>query len=183
MSRILGETMKNRTSVVIGAVLVVIGIFAIFNSIFHINLWNYIFPLLIIAFGVFIITRESSISENTKFIFKFIGEITKNGYWQVSSQEIWCFVGDMTFDFRQAEFPEGETEIKIIGFVTDIDVIKSDSAALKFNGNSFISSSKVNGDKQDHFLSPFVFQDSEYTLTNKKVNLKVWSFVGEHKIN
>jgi predicted membrane protein len=175
--------MKNRTSLIIGSGLVLIGFFSIFDSLFHINLWAFLFPVLLIAFGVFIITRQSSVSENTQFVFKFIGEITKNGYWQVSAQEIWCFVGDMTFDFHQAEIPDGETEIKIIGFVTEIDVIKPDSAALKFSGNSFISSSKVNGNKQDHFLSPYEYQDPEYPHSNKKVNLKVWSFVGEQKIN
>lgn len=175
--------MKNRTSLIVGSALVIFGLFAIINSLFHINLWAFIFPILLIGFGVFIITRESSMSENTQLLFKFIGELTRNGYWQVSAQEIWCFVGDMTFDFRQAEIPEGETEIKIIGFVTDIDVIKPDSAALKFNGNSFISSSKVDGNKQDHFLAPYEFEDPEYAQSNKKVNMKVWSFVGEHKIN
>ncbi len=175
--------MKNRTSLIIGSALVIIGLFSIFNSLFHINLWAFIFPVLLIGFGVFIITREFSVSENTQFIFKFIGELTRNGYWQVSAQEIWCFVGDMTFDFRQAEIPEGETEIKIIGFVTDIDVIKPDAAAVKFNGYSFVSASKVNGHKEDHFLSPYEFEDPEYAQSGKKVNLKVWSFVGEHKIN
>jgi predicted membrane protein len=174
--------MKNRISLLIGSGLIGIGLISIIDSIFHINLWALFFPLLIIAFGIFIIIRPSKISEKTEFIFKFIGEITRDGYWQVSAQEIWCFVGDMTFDFRHADIPEGVSEIKILNFVSDIDIYKPENGVLQVTNHSFVSDTKSNGQKRDLFLTPFHYQDPEFAESNHKVVLDIWSFVGGIKI-
>ncbi len=174
--------MKNRISLLIGSGLIAIGLISIIDSIFHINLWALLFPLLLIAFGVFVILRPSKISEDTEFIFKFIGEITRDGIWQVGPREIWNFVGDMTFDFRQAEIPIGETEIKIFGFVTDIDIYKPKNGSLKVINHSFVADTKSNGNKRDLFMTPFHYQDPDFAESDNKVIINTWSFVGEIKI-
>ena len=174
--------MQNRTPIFIGAALIGIGLMAVINALFHVDLWVILFPLLLIGIGAWIIVRPNMMRNGENFRFLFLGDIKKSGFWQVTPEEIWLFVGDITFDFREAELPLGETEIKIISFVNDLRILSPREGALKVNTNAFVSSSKIHGNKRDHIISPLQFQDANYDSAAKKVVIQSWGFVGETRV-
>lgn len=174
--------MQNRTTLVIGIGLVTLGVIAIFNTLFHINLWSILLPLLIIGIGLIIIFRPKTLDANTNFVFKPLGDVDFFGDWQVSPQEIWFFVGDVELDFSQAIIPDGITHIKLFSFVGDIRIREPQGAGLQVSSKAFITDSKVHGHKQDHFLTSLDYASLDYEIQSKKVVVDSWFFVGEIRI-
>jgi hypothetical protein len=174
--------MQNRTTLVIGIGLITLGIIAIFNTLFQINLWSILLPLLIIGIGLLIVFRPKTLDSNTNFIFKPLGDIDFLNSWQVSPQEIWFFVGSVELDFSQAIIPEGITQIKLFSFVGDIRIREPKSAGLKVSSKAFITDSKVHGHKQDHFLNTLNYTNPDYDNQSKKVIVDSWFFVGEIRV-
>ncbi len=174
--------MQNRTTLVIGVGLIALGVIAIFNTLFHINLWSILFPLLIILIGLFILLRPKTIDSNTNFIFRPLGDIDFSHQWQVSSQEIWFFVGDVNLDFSQASIPEGVTQIRLFSFVGDIRIREPQNAGLKVSSKAFITDSKVHGEKHDYFLSSMNYTSPDYGPQDKKIDIESWFFIGDLRV-
>ncbi len=174
--------MQNRTTLVIGIGLVTIGVIAIFNTLFHVNLWSILMPLLIIGIGFFIILRPKTLDADTHLVFKPLGDIDFSGAWQVSPQEIWFFVGDTSLDFRQALIPEGVTHIKLFSFVGDIRIREPQAAGLQVSSKAFITDSNLHGHKQDHFLTSVNYTSPDYEIQSKKILVDSWFFVGEIRV-
>lgn len=174
--------MQNRTTLVVGIGLVTLGIIAIFNTLFHVNLWSILLPLFIIGIGLLIVFRPKTLDANTNFVFKPLGDIDFKNTWQVSPQEIWFFVGDVELDFSQAIIPDGTTRIKLFSFVGDIRIREPQSAGLQVSSKAFITDSKVHGHKQDYFLTALNYASPDYANQSKKVIVDSWFFVGEIRV-
>jgi uncharacterized membrane protein YhaH (DUF805 family) len=175
--------MQNRTTFVIGIGLVTLGVIAIFNTLFQINLWSILLPLLLIGLGVFIVFRPKTLDANTNLVFKPLGDIDYSGNWLVSPQEIWFIVGDAELDFSQAVIPDGITHIKLISFVGDVRIRESQSAGLQVSSKAFVTDSKVHGHKQDYFLSPLKYTSPQFENQSKKIVIDSWFFVGEIRVD
>lgn len=174
--------MQNRTTLIIGIGLVALGFVAIFNILFSINLWSVLLPLAFIGIGLLIILRPKTIDANTNLIFKPLGDINFSREWIVSPQEIWFFVGDVDFDFSQAVIPEGITKIKLFSFVGDIRIRESVSAGFNIHSRAFITDSKINGQKEDYFLTGMNYHSLDYETKTHKVEIENYFFVGEIRV-
>jgi hypothetical protein len=174
--------MKNRTAILIGSILIILGMFSIIDALFGINLWSLFFPFILIALGFFILFRPKALPYGTNVIFRFVGETDKTREWKVEPAEYWNFVGDYTLDLSQANIPEGETNIIINGFVNDVEIISPADAGLYVLVRGFILSTKIKGYKEDHFLSPTEYQSADYSLQTKKIRITFSSFVSDIEI-
>lgn len=173
---------QNRTTLIIGIALVAFGGIAIFNILFNINIWAVFWPLLLIGIGLLVIFRPKTIDSNTELIFRPLGDLNFAHEWQVSPKEIWFFVGDVDFDFSQALIPEGVTKIRLFSFVGDIRVRENANAGLKIRSSAFITDSKINGQKENYFLSPMNYTSLDYETYTQKVDIESWFFVGEIRV-
>lgn len=174
--------MKKNVPNILGLFLIFIGIAAILNRITGFNLWSYLLPLLFIIFGLFMIFKPKFIAGTGESTIQFVGEINRSGQWNIHSQEMWMFVGDIKLDFRNATIPDGITELHIFGFVQDIRIIKPTTAALAYKSNAFVSDNRVGNQKEDRFLNSFEFIDQNYENNPKKININTWGFVHEVRI-
>lgn len=98
--------MKNRTMILIGSILILLGAFSIIDVLFGINLWTLIFPLILIGLGILILFRPKTLPDRRNFFMRFISETNKSHEWTVEPSEYWSFVGSMNLDFSQALFPK-----------------------------------------------------------------------------
>ena len=89
--------MKNRTTILIGSILIILGVFSIIDALFGINLWSLFLPLILIGLGVLILFRPKTLPDGTNFILRFVGETDKSHEWTVEPAEYWSFIGSMKF--------------------------------------------------------------------------------------
>ncbi len=174
--------MKNKTAILIGSILIIMGIFSMIDILFKINLWSLIFPLILIGLGLLIIFRPKTLPEGNNFIFRFINETDKFHPWTVEPAEYWSFVGEMKLDFSQAIIPEGETFINVYSFVNDLDIILPTDAGLKLKARGFVHDTKVLGQKADQLLAAFEYETLDYKSQTRKINIQTLSFVSEVEI-
>ncbi len=174
--------MKNRTIIVFGSVLILIGLFSIIESLTKINLWAILFPILLILVGIFLILRPNFIFEDSNFVFRFVNETKKNEPWMVKSTETLAFVSETVLDFSQAIIPEGDTKIRFNSFVNEIDIVLPSDAGLKISAWGIVKEVKVNGQKEDQLFVPFDYQTPDYDSQTKKISIEIFSFVASIKV-
>lgn len=174
--------MKNRTAILIGSILIVLGFFSIINALFHINLWTLFFPILLIALGAFLIFRPKLSPDGTDLILRFVGETNESKEWSVTPVEYQSFVSDIKLDFSQAIIPEGETRIRMTSFVNQLYIKLPPDAGVKLVAKGFVNDTNVNGQNQNNIGVPLEYETPFYTEQLKKVVIESWSFVSEVKI-
>lgn len=175
--------MKNRTAILIGSILIILGAFSIIDALFGINLWKLIFPLILIGLGFLILFRPNTLPGGTNFILRFVGETNKSHEWTVEPAEYWSFVGSMKLDFSQAVIPVGETNVVMYSFVNDLEILLPTDAGLRLKARGFVHDTKVEGYKEDHIFTSFEYETPDYATQTRKINIQALSFVSEVEIN
>lgn len=173
--------MKNRTAILLGSILILVGLFSIVDAFFGINLWSLVIPLLLIALGLFIILRPNS-GSGGNFYIRFVNEKDKTQSWTVEPVEYLSFVSSIELDFSQAIIPDGETTIRMNSFVNDLEITPPLNAGLKVHARGFVHDINVKGREENNILVPFQFETPDYALQTKKVSIELLSFVSEVEI-
>jgi predicted membrane protein len=175
--------MKLRAEVVLGTLLVLVGFLALISTLFNVDFGLICWPTLFILLGIWIIVRPRMVSEDTNVHLIFLGDFKRSGGWEASDQEIWSFITDADLDLTNAEIHEGETSIKMYGFVGDLDVTLPSNVGFKVNAYGFVTDVNILGQKKTtFFLQPVQEASEDYALVAKKINLDMIAFVGEVKV-
>ena len=174
--------MKVRWQIVIGGFLVLFGLLSIIGIVFNIDLSGSFFALLLIVIGAWLLLRPRFVDDSGISDFKPIGEIRESGSWQVEDQEYWVLIGDTKLDFSTAQIPDGETTIKINGFVGGVRCYFPADVAISLSTNGFFTDVRFLGQKTDNFLAPFDTQSQGYESAAKKIHLETTHFVGDIRV-
>jgi predicted membrane protein len=174
--------MRNRAPLIIGGVLILWGILAILGTIFHFDTGVLCWPLLLIGIGVFILLRPKLESPNAKSSVRFIGDYNRSGTWTVSDSDIWCFVGNTTLDFSQAEIPVGETHIHINGFVGDVRLYVPEGLGISISSSGVFMDVRWFDQHQEQFLGPATYSTPDYEASERRICLETFYFVTNIKI-
>ena len=171
--------MKKNFPNILGIFLVTLGVLSIFRQITGIDIWKFIFPLLLVLLGLFMIFKPKINSQSKESTIRFLGEIYKDGQWNVQSQEIWLFIGDLKLDFRNALVPDGISEIHIFGFVQDLRIIEAQNVGISLHTNAFISDYRIFDQKKEAIFSNFDYKNLAYDQSGKKIDIICWAFINE----
>lgn len=171
-----------RWQIIFGIVLIILGLFALLEAVFNIRLSQFIFPLLLIGAGIFLILRPTMAGENVDVQIPVIGDQRKTGNWTLSDHEVWWFVGSNRYDLSDSVFTKDEHTIRIIGFAVDVTIILPDEIGLLCCSNSIISEFKGFDSKEEQFFSTFETMSPNYLSADKKVRLEIYGFVSEIKV-
>ena len=174
--------MRDKGSVVVGAVLIGLGILFLLSIWLRINLWGFFWPGLLIVLGVVILVRARNTPAGTHSEFVLLGDIDRNGDWPVVNEETWIGVGDIDLDFTRATVPVGETTIGVRGFVGDVEVIVPQSVGLSINASGFVTNVKQGGREHPVFLGPYRYQTAGYETAERKIRLETSFFVHDLKL-
>lgn len=174
--------MRNQNQFYLGLIVVAVGLFLLFANVFKVNIGIFCWPLALILLGVFLLLRPRMVEPGTELTQKFLTDMRRTGSWEVVDEEMWHFVGDIDLDMSEAYIPSGETRLRILGFVNEIDVRLPKDVGLAVSSTAFVSEASVLGHKEESFLSPLRYQTEGYKLAERKIRLDVTSFVNEVKI-
>ena len=174
--------MRNQSQIWMAVLLIIIGVLFLFGALFHINMWPFLWALLLIFTGVWIILRPRLISPDVRFLQQFIGDVRREGHWSVTDEEITLFIGDIRLDMTEAEIPVGETHLRTIGFVGDVRIILPEGVGISVTSNAFVNDDWVLGKKYDGFLIPIQITSPNYDTAERKIRLESNHFVSSLKI-
>ena len=171
--------MTNRNQVVVGAVLVVLGVLFLAGRLLHVDLGQFCWPVGLMALGAAVLLRPRMLPAGTEHTLLPFGDVRRKGNWQVRNEEIWLFAGNVRLDLRDAEIPEGETTIRLLGFVGDVDVVAPPSVAMRVTATAFLDDLKAPGRKESLFLTTTQWANQAYEeeRSARSVHLQITAFV------
>ncbi|MBC7256611.1 MAG: cell wall-active antibiotics response protein [Chloroflexi bacterium] len=170
--------MAKRGEFYVGGLFVLIGIIALLGSLLRIPVGALIWSLLLIGVGVWLIVKPRVATERP-ITFRFLGDVKRRGPWALRDEEIWLIIGNLDLDLTQAEIPEGETCLRLFGFVGDVDITIPEGLAFCLRDVAFVSDAKILGGKQETFLAPITYATPEYEEAKRRVRVEAVHFVSD----
>ena len=176
--------MQNRGQVLVGSALILFGGGLLVASLLHINFWAICFPMTLIVAGMFfLIARPPMWEPTTAGNSQFVGDVVRSGEYTVTSEEFRLFVGDVRLDMSRAQFPLGETVIRLNGFVYDADLTVPDDVGVSISANGFVVDTKLGAQHSENFLSGVQLATANYPTAERKLRVVMNSFVGDIRVN
>jgi hypothetical protein len=174
--------MKKR-QIAFGIGLVLLGLIALINALFDVDLWRFIGPLLLIGVGVILILRPRMAGSDAEVHISIFGDVTRSGGWEAQQHEFWWFIGSARLDFTKAVFNHQDTLVKVYGFIDDVTLILPESVGFRVESSAFVSEYHAHDGKIERILSPLSHQSADFEQAEKRVILHTLGFVSEVKIH
>ena len=172
--------MQNRGQLIAGSFLILFGGGLLMASLLRINFWAICFPMGLILLGVlFLVARRPLVGVTADSGLHFVGDIVRSGEWSVKNEEFWLFAGDVRLDMTRAQFPAGETVIRINGFVGDVDVFAPADVGVAVSALGFVTTTELNTQRTERFLSGAQLSTADYATAERKLRLETVFFVGD----
>jgi len=171
--------MRNPVLMFIGGVLVLLGVLSLLSTLTGFDFGAICWPVGLIAVGVWLLFRPRWVRGGTAVEVKLLGEVARRGTWQVTNTEYWLGIADVDIDLTQAELPVGETRLTFYGFIGDIDIFAPSSAAFMVTSQSFITSGKLPGGKEDAVLAPVTYASPGYDQAERRLRIDASMFLAD----
>ena len=169
--------------IVLGSILIMMGLFSLVETVFEVNMWHYLFPFLLVGLGLLLILRPRIAKPGVQVLTPILGDIRREGTWEVGELEIWSIVGTNRLDFTDAVFSDNMVNIKMIGFVLDARITVPNDVGLSVETASFVTELKSNEGKEERIFNSIEYQSPNYLEAEKKVNIQTIGFVTEIRVN
>ena len=78
---------------------------------------------------------------------------------------------------REVELPEGETHIRILAFVPDVNLYIPDDMTFSLGATAFVTDFNFKGDKRDHVFVPVDYTTENYRTAACKLRVELTGFV------
>jgi lia operon protein LiaF len=174
--------MRNQGQLILGVVVIVVGAVLLIGSLFDVDVGVLCWPIGLIVLGLLLLLRPQLIGSGTASRQKLLGDIRRRGEWQVSDEEFWLGIGDVTLDMTQAEIPTGETHLRVVQFVGDVRVSLPEEVGVSLSSTAMIGSVRAFGRKRDIFFTPLRLSSENYETAERKVRLETSMFIGDVRI-
>lgn len=174
--------MRTRGQLILGGFLLFLGLMSLLSVIFDVDFGAFCWPIGLILVGVWLLLRPRYTRSEGSVFIRPIGDLHRRGTWQVTDQEIWIIIGDTDLDFTEAIIPIGETTLRVYGFVGSVDVRAPSSVGLSVSSTSFVTDSKLWGEKRDYFLTPFTRTSEGYESADRKIHVEIMYFVADLRV-
>lgn len=178
----LSQERSNRGELVVGGGLVLLGLIFLFSTLFHINVWAFCWPVLLIGVGVWLVARPRLGGPGTASEVQLLGDLRRRGAWAVTNQEFWLGVADVDLDLTQAVIPTGETVLRIYGFVGDVKVYAPRAVGVSVRVGGFVMDTELLGRDYDGLLTPIEVASEGYESAVSRVRIEMTCFVSNLKV-
>jgi predicted membrane protein len=164
--------MGERNQFSLGVIILIAGLVLLLGSVTGIHLWRFIWPLALIALGLYFVLRPRLVSSGSSIDLHLLGDVHRRGPWQVEDQELWVIIGDVELDLSEATIPSGETRIRVYGLVGDVDLRVPPDVAVSVTSYALLSDVDALGRKEDVFLAPFRHVSEDYESAERRIALQ-----------
>jgi len=174
--------MSIRSELLIGSLLLFLGVLWLGGNILGVDVWALCVPVGLILLGTWLLVRPHVQKDSPRFQFLLFGDVHHSGSWTLADEEIWMGIGNVKLDLTEAQIPAGETKLRVIRFIGDINLLAPPDVGVSVNSYAFLTSSKILGRKRDSLVIPFEFQSEGYPSAERKLHVDAFGFINEIKI-
>jgi predicted membrane protein len=171
--------MQQRRQLFLSIFLILAGVGFLLANLLRISLWDLCFPATLIVIGVLLLIRPKVFGASSASSWYLFGDVKREGDWPVADEEFWLFFGDAKLDFTHARLPAGETNIRLNGFIGDVDVTAPTDVGVLISASGGIVDVRTPTDKIDRFLSPASVASPNYATAERKVHLHTTFLIGD----
>jgi len=174
--------MRKQGLLVFGLALIVLGVLGVLGGVLDIRWGAWFWPLVLIGLGAWMILRPRMLPEGVTVTQKVLGDVKREGVWQVVNEDIAMVLGDARLDLSQAEMPDGETSIAVSHLLGDAKVKLPEGIELDLTVNELIPDVKVFDAKYEGFGTPVHVVTPGYEAAQKKLKLQVSALLGDVRV-
>jgi len=169
----------------LGGFLLLMGAVSLIDVIWGINIWQYIWPLLLISIGLIIIFRPKWFTLwdwRSDHRGGFIGDSHTVLKGTGKDEEFSTFAGDHTIDLSNVTVPSGGINYKFNGFAGDIKLLVPDHIGVRVRGNVFAGELDIFGSEMQSVMSPFEGETPGFEEAGSKVYVEANYFACDVKL-
>jgi predicted membrane protein len=175
--------MRNQGLIYIAILIILAGVALLIGNLFNIDVGAFCFPIGLILIGVFVLLRPRMVGPDTKSHVVLIGDLERSGPGALENEEFWSFVIDASYDLTKYDVPAGETLIRGVAFVSDVEIFVPVDVGLALDLSSFVTSLKLESrDEETTILSPLNWRSDGYKGMERRVRFELTQFVGDVKV-
>ncbi len=172
-------------SLYLGGFLLLLGFVSLVDVIWNVNLWSYLWPLILIGLGLIIIFRPKW------FILwdwegrghnRFVGDYHTVLQGTGKDEQYNTFAGDHTIDLTNVVVPSGGINYKFNGFAGDVTIIVPENVGVRVRGNVFAGELDIFGDNMQSVMSPFEGETPGFDTAESKVFVEANYFACDVKL-
>ncbi|MEW6033704.1 MAG: cell wall-active antibiotics response protein LiaF [Chloroflexota bacterium] len=104
------------------------------------------------------------------------------GEWDLHEIDTRMGVGQLLLDLRRARIPQGETKLRVSGFVGNMKIVVPPGLAVSAQGEVGIGSISLLGQKAEGFGRQISSATADYEAAEKRVKVEMSLMVGEASI-
>jgi predicted membrane protein len=175
----IGDSMNKSGQKVLAWMAIAFGGILLAANIFQIDTDKIFFPLLLVVVGLILVFRPKSMRFVGDVSFAFASNKKLDKSWNVKNQEFWQFAGDFYIDLPAMNLPNGETDIRVVAFASEIDINLPKDIGLMIDATGFVTSIKQDGDKEENIFAGSHFKSDAYDQAKRKLRLETLGFVSE----
>lgn len=173
--------MRKQNTAIGGIILVGLGVLLLLQVLTAFNPWR-LWPLILVAIGAWVLLQRPKVAEGAFAHEQVLGDIKREGRWDVRSESVWIGVGDVRLDFMQADVPQGETPFYVGGLVGDVRLNVPPGVGVLIEGWRGVGSVRFGGQKQDTFLTSFQYATPGYESAPRRIRLETHRLIGDVKV-
>lgn len=168
---------ERQSQLMMGLALVALGVLFLVGNLLGINVWALIFPLGLIALGIWMLMRPGMVEEGTAITQRIFGDVRREGPGPVGAEEIWVGIGDVRLDLRDADIPWGDTAYRIYSVIGDIKVRVPEDVGVVVSSVGLVSEVKVAGRKESAFFGSIRRATDDFESAERRLSIEVTSFI------
>lgn len=174
--------MRRNPQLVFGLIIIGVGLAILLSAILDVSIFAICIPGGFILLGIWVLIRPKYSADDSEFRLRIFGDIRRRGVWTFEGEEIWLFIGDVRYDFTEAEVPSGETKLRVIAFIGDIRLKIPEGIGIRSTNIAFLNEVRFPGLRRDAFVVPVDYETEGYAETDRQILLETLCFIGEIRI-
>jgi predicted membrane protein len=165
-----------------GLILIIIGLILLFHNL-DVAVFHFLWPLAIVAVGVYIIWRASvkrqdagATIHETGFIGDYnLGKMTG----ELDQTSISHFIGDVKLDLTGATLKPGTTTLRLFTFIGNVRVVLPERMPVEIDGTSFVSDMEMLDRKKSGVFPTLKAKTADYDTAPNRLHIACTNLVGD----
>lgn len=171
-----------RGQTLLGILVIGLGLVLLLANVLDINIWAFFWPALLIGLGLWVIFRPRMVAENTAVTQKFLGDIKRDGNWDLVDEDFSFLIGDVDLDLTQASIPPGVTNLTFSGLIGDIDLRFPADVGYAVHASGIVNDVKLGGEKSTNVFGTLDEKSANFPDSEQKVVINTSCLIGDIRI-
>jgi hypothetical protein len=143
-----------------------------------------LWPVLVVAFGLFLIWGTRPWRSGAREIDQLIGKLeVRPENWEMTDLDVQSGIGDIRLDLSAARIPSGESRIVISGWVGEVAVTLPPDVAVSANGRVSVGTVTILGQRADGLAPALAVDSPDYAEAERRIRIEVDLLAGNATVD